>query len=153
MLALETASAFTFIEVFGQLAGVSAAIWAALLHCRTLAVLLAALYAGCREAAGLLWSRTVALLHPLHRLQELAACETLIVLFGKEWLEEMWRRKRKKHIRLAEESPTTSANRLVWEVERFVVLHHSSVPSTWSLFTSIRIFLKNYTVYAIIWII
>lgn len=81
----------------------SAAVGAALLHCRTLAVLLAALHAGCCEAAGLLRSRAVALLHPLHRLQELAAGQTLVVLFGKEWLEDM--RKRKRHMEALLKSP------------------------------------------------
>lgn len=76
----------TFVEVLGQLAGVSAAVGAALFHSRTLAVLLAALHAGRREAAGLLRRGTVALLHSLHRLQELTAGETLVVLLGKEGL-------------------------------------------------------------------
>lgn len=99
------ASAFTFIEVFGQLAGVSAAVGAALLHPRALGVLLAALHAGGREAAGLLRGGAVALLHPLHRLQELAACQTLVVLFGKEWLED---EEEETHVRLVPKN--TSAN-------------------------------------------
>lgn len=105
------ASAFTFIEVFGQLAGVSAAVGAALLHRRALGVLLAALHAGGREAAGLLRGGAVALLHPLHRLQELAARQTLVVLFGKEWLEdeeEDEEEEEETHVRLVPNN--TSAN-------------------------------------------
>lgn len=101
------ASAFTFIEVFGQLAGVSAAVGAALLHRRALGVLLAALHAGGRKAAGLLRGGAVALLHPLHRLQELAARQTLVVLFGKEWLEEE-EEEEETHVRLVPNN--TSAN-------------------------------------------
>lgn len=41
----------------------AAAVGAALLLGRTLAVVIAALHAGGREAFGLVWSRTAALLH------------------------------------------------------------------------------------------
>lgn len=69
------------------------AIGAAFLDGRALSVLLAAFHAGRCKAAGLLWGRTVALLHALDGLQELATGEALVVLLGKEWL---WRRRRKK---------------------------------------------------------
>lgn len=60
--------AVTFVEILGQLAGVAAAVGAALFDSRALAILLAALHAGCREAAGLLRGRAVALLHSLDGL-------------------------------------------------------------------------------------
>lgn len=76
----------TFVEVLWHLAGVSAAVGAALFHGRTLSILLAALHASRRKAAGLLRRRAVALFHSLHRLQELTAGETLVVFLGKERL-------------------------------------------------------------------
>ena len=86
----------TFVEILGQLAGVAAAVGAALLHPRALSVLLAALHAGRREAAGLLRGGAVALLHALHRLQELAARETLVMLLGKEGLRKNKKKKKKR---------------------------------------------------------
>lgn len=80
------AAVATFVEVLGHLAGVTAAVGAALLHRRALAVLLAALHASGLEAARLLRRWAVALLHPLHRLEELAAGEALVVLLGKQRL-------------------------------------------------------------------
>jgi hypothetical protein len=77
----------TFVEVLGVLTGVSAAIGAALLDSGALSILLAALHTGCSETTGLIRSRAVPLLHPLHRLQELTASQTLIVLLGKESLK------------------------------------------------------------------
>ena len=77
----------TFVEVFGLLAGVATAVGAALLHCGALGVLLTALHARGSKATGLLGGGAVALLHPLHRLQELTARQTLVVLLGKERLE------------------------------------------------------------------
>lgn len=71
------------------------AIGAALFDSRTLPILLTALHAGCCEAAGLLRGRTVALLHPLYRLKEFTACETLVVLLGKERLQNRERMTRK----------------------------------------------------------
>lgn len=76
----------TFVEVLWHLAGVAAAVGAALFHGRTLSILFAALHASRRKAASLLRRRAVALFHSLHRLQELAAGETLVVLLGKERL-------------------------------------------------------------------
>lgn len=90
----------TFVEVLRQLAGVAAAIGAALFHGRTLSILLTALHAGCCEAAGLLWGRTVALLHSLYWLQELTARKTLVVLLGKEGLSRRGRRRGKMYVRL-----------------------------------------------------
>lgn len=89
----EVAFSVTFVEVLWHLAGVAAAVGAALFHGRTLSVLLAALHAGCCEAAGLLRRRTVALLHSLYGLEELAAGETLVVLLGKERLRRCGRRR------------------------------------------------------------
>lgn len=88
----------TFVEVLGHLAGVTAAVGAALFHRRALGVLLAALHAGGREAARLLRRRTVALLHALHRLEELAAGEALVVLLGKQRLGGK-KREKKTHVR------------------------------------------------------
>lgn len=85
----------TFVEVLWHLAGVAAAVGAALFHGRTLSILLAALHASRRKAAGLLRRRAVALFHSLHRLQELTAGETLVVLLGKERLRRGRAGKRK----------------------------------------------------------
>lgn len=76
----------TFVEVLWHLAGVAAAVGAALFHSRTLSILLTTLHASCRKAAGFLRRGAVALFHSLHRLQELTAGETLVVLLGKERL-------------------------------------------------------------------
>lgn len=76
----------TFVEVLGELTGVATAIGAALLDGRALSVLLAALHTGGSKPTGLLWGWTVALLHTLHRLQKLAARQTLVVLLGKKGL-------------------------------------------------------------------
>lgn len=56
----------TLVEVFGKLAGVAAAVGAALLLSGALPVAIAALHAGGREAAGSLWRWTAALLHRQH---------------------------------------------------------------------------------------
>lgn len=77
---------FTFVQVPGQLTGMSAAIEAALLYCGALLVLIAALHACSRKTTGPLRSRTVTLLQSLYRLQELAAGQTLIVLFREQGL-------------------------------------------------------------------
>lgn len=90
------AAVATFVEVLGHLAGVTAAVGAALLHRRALAVLLAALHASGREAARLLRRWAVALLHPLHRLEELAAGKALVVLLGKQRLGGGGRGREKK---------------------------------------------------------
>lgn len=80
------AAVATFVEVLRHLAGMAAAVGAALFHRRALGVLLAAFHAGGGEATRLLRRRAVALLHPLHRLEELAAGEALVVLLGKQRL-------------------------------------------------------------------
>lgn len=56
----------TFVEVFGRLAGVSAAVGAAFLLSGAFSVMITALHAGGREAAGSLWRWTAALLHSQH---------------------------------------------------------------------------------------
>ena len=86
----------TFVEVLGQLTGVSTAIGAALLDSGALAVLLAALHAGGSEAAGLLRGGAVALLRRLHGLQELTARQTLVVLLGEKRLRRMFRDRKQK---------------------------------------------------------
>lgn len=77
----------TPVEVFGRLAGVATAVGAAFLLGGALSVVVAALHAGRRKAAGYLRRWTDALLHLQHRLEELAAGHTLPVLFGKHSLD------------------------------------------------------------------
>lgn len=78
----------TLVEVFGGLAGVATAVGAALLLSGALSVVIAALHAGRREAAGALWRWAAALLHRQHRLEELTAGNALPVLLGKHPLHE-----------------------------------------------------------------
>lgn len=76
----------TLVGVSGSLAGVATAIRAAFLLSGALSVVIAALNAGRRKAAGPLRRRTGALLHRQHGLNELAAGRTLPVLVGKHTL-------------------------------------------------------------------
>lgn len=65
----------------------AATVGAAFLLSGALSVMITALHAGRREAAGSLWRRTAALLHRQHRLKELAAGHALPVLPGKHPLD------------------------------------------------------------------
>lgn len=80
----------TLVGVSGSLAGVAAAIRAAFLLSGALSVVIAALNAGRRKAAGPLRRRTGALLHCQHGLNELAAGHTLPVLVGKHTWNWKW---------------------------------------------------------------
>lgn len=76
-------SALTLVKVFGGLAGVTTAVGATFLLSGAFLVMLAALHAGCREAAGPFRRQAGALLHCQHRLKELTAGHALPVLPGK----------------------------------------------------------------------
>lgn len=79
----------TLVRVFGSLAGVATAVGATFLLSGAFSVMIAALHAGCREAARPFRRQAGALLHCQHRLKKLAAGHTLPVPPGESPLEGM----------------------------------------------------------------
>lgn len=75
-------SSLTLVKVLRGLAGVPTAVRATFFLGGTFLVMIAALHAGCCEAAGPVWRGAGALLHCQHRLEELTAGHTLPVLPG-----------------------------------------------------------------------
>lgn len=82
-------SSLTLVKVLGGLAGVATAVGATFLLSRAFAVVLAALHAGRRKAAGPFRRQAGALLHLQHRLEELTAGHALPVLPGESPLVGM----------------------------------------------------------------
>lgn len=80
--------ALTSVQRPGHLAGVPAAVGAALLLARALAVHGAALHAGGGEAAGSLGGRAVPLPHGQDVLEEFTAGQAFVVLLGEQRLRE-----------------------------------------------------------------